>query len=469
MYELKMKIYDSLPIHIQNVATSVDGYRKSKNRFGGSYQESLAEIESRNYTDRRVVAARQEEYMRRIIQHAVQHSPFYKEFYKGIDIASIQTIEDLKRLPVLEKEMVRQNLDKMYTIPEEKAAVSLTSGTSGTPLKVLFDKRDVQQRFAFLNFFKKQHGAIPLKMKQATFSSFRFIPKNQKAPIYWRDNVTIKQRLYSTYFCHASTAGDFARNLNKYQPGFIDGIPSAIYEVSKWINENNYELSFTPAAIFTTGETLYPYYRDEIERAFGCPVRDQYASSEGAPFIAECTNGKLHYNTDTGIVETSPDGTMLVTCFHTRGTPLIRYAIGDSCEIDATEQACSCGSAHPVVRKLKGRTDEYLLNREGRKFTSLYLSMVSEKYLNAVRKMQFIQHDIDTVEAIIEVKEGATSAVSKAVEQELAYMLGDNMNVTIRLVDKIPMQRNGKYRLIINHLKNTAKNENQQLDASDFK
>ena len=56
-------------------------------------------------------------------------------------------------------------------------------------------------------------------------------------------------------------------------------------------------------AITTTAETLYDYQRSIIQEFFQCKVYNQYASSEGSPFITECKSGSLHVNMDSGIFE----------------------------------------------------------------------------------------------------------------------------------------------------------------------
>lgn len=451
-----MKVYDNSPIRIQNFLMRLESYRLNKKRYGSVYSDYLTELENKDYTDLKRARENQQQEMKKLIAHAVSNSKFYREFYKHVDLESIQTINDLKKLPVLEKETVRERSQDIYTVPEEHAIPSNTSGTSGIPLRVLYTKEDVQKRMAHLDFFKKQHGVTHLEMKRASFSGTHFIPKRQKARVYWRDNKGIKQRLYSSYYCHEDTARDFAENLNIYKPDFLDGIPSAIYQVAKWINANNYPLTYQPIAIFATGETVYPYYRQEIEKAFGCPMRNQYSSSEGAPFIAECTNGKLHYNLDTGIIEITEKKEMLVTCFNTYGTPLIRYNIGDwvEMETETAGQVCGCGSAYPIVKEIHGRTSDYLISKSGRKFTAYFMSIVNEKFVNKIQKMQFIQKERDTIIALLEVGENAgeiEDAVA-AVKDELVYMLGEDIKIDLQIVRKIPVNDNGKYRLVINEL-----------------
>ncbi|MGI2327522.1 phenylacetate--CoA ligase family protein [Planococcus sp. YIM B11945] len=457
MRALQMKVYEKSPIYFQNILTSLDGYRKIKERYQKTYFTFLNFLEKSDSNDLESEVSYQEQEMKKLVRHAAANSPFYQEFYAGINLNEIQTLEDLKKLPVLEKEMVRQNIASMYTIPEAKALVSHTSGTSGTPMKFLYTKDDIQKRMAFLDFFKKQHGVINLEMKRASFSCNRFVPRKQKAKVFWRDNVFLKQRLYSTYECQEQNAAVFVKNLDVYKPEFIDGLPSALYEVAKYINDNEITLSFTPTAIFPTAETLYPHYRKEIEKAFNSPVRDQYASSEGSPFITECIHGRLHYNMKSGIIETTEDGEMVVTCFNTYGTPLIRYKIGDHAEFDMETTNCECGSSHPIVKEIYGRTNDYLVSKKKEKFTAFYLAIQSEKFSTSIRKMQFIQNNLEQIEVLIEKAENYTDEMTGIVRSEMEYLFGNDMKFNIHVLDCIPPQPNGKYRLVVNNLPEEAR------------
>ncbi|WKA53872.1 phenylacetate--CoA ligase family protein [Planococcus shixiaomingii] len=452
MNELKMKIYENSPIFIQHLLTTIEGRRRSNKRFGEVYWNFLSELEQRDYTNEQEEVRYQERELQKLLQFAVKNSPFYKEFYKGIDIDSIKTVDDLKKLPLLTKEIVRQNIESMYTIDEKSGIVSHTSGTSGKALRFYYTPDDIQKRMAHLDFFKKQHGVINLKMKRASFSDSRFIPKNQRAKIFWRDNHSIKQRLYSAAHCQRHNAEVIAKSLNDYQPLSMDGLPSAIYEIAKWINDHDYPLSFQPIAIFTTAETLYPHYRKEIEKAFGCKIRDQYASSEGAPFIAECKEGNYHYNLNTGIVEIAEEGEIFVTCFNTYGTPLIRYGVGDRVETSERQSKCNCGLVHPVIKRIDGRTNDYLLSKNRGKFTSSHLSFVNEQFSGAIRNMQFRQKSLDTIHVLIDATEKYTKDMSAIIQEELEYLLGDEIEIQFSFVEHIPRGPNSKFRLIINEI-----------------
>ena len=79
---------------------------------------------------------------------------------------------------------------------------------------------------------------------------------------------------------------------------------------------------------FPTAETVTPEHRKVISRFFKCDIKDQYASSEGAPlFLSE---GKLHEDITTGVFEVlinfennETGDEIMVTSFHSSGTPLI--------------------------------------------------------------------------------------------------------------------------------------------------
>ena len=58
-----------------------------------------------------------------------------------------------------------------------------------------------------------------------------------------------------------------------------------------------------PRLIVTTAETLLAFQRETIERAFSCPVTDQYGCTEMALFISQCEHGSYHVHPEYGIVE----------------------------------------------------------------------------------------------------------------------------------------------------------------------
>jgi len=102
--------------------------------------------------------------------------------------------------------------------------------------------------------------------------------------------------LYSSFHLTEKNITYYIDSLNDFKPVAIDGFVSSIYEIAFYIKRKKVKLKFQPKVIFPTSETLTEDYRKTIEEVFNCNVRDQYASSEGAPFVWECEYGNLHYD-----------------------------------------------------------------------------------------------------------------------------------------------------------------------------
>lgn len=447
-----MTIYNHSPIFLQNLMTTAQGLIYRLERYGTEYHKALQEYLRTDYADAAALADAQWARAEELIRHALAGSEFYREFYRDVDVEAALKNRDLTAFPVLEKELVRQNIGRMYTIAPKDGVVSNTSGTTGKSMKFVYTKADLQRRMAYLDAFKMQHGYIPMKMKRASFSSAKVIPPSSKTTVFWRDNLAIKQRIYSGYHCKGDNVRYFVENLNRYKPQSLDGYPSAMYEIARYILSHNIRLDFTPVAIFPTAETLLPHYKAAIEKAFGCPVRDQYASSEGAPFINECTDGRLHYCMDTGIIEFCEDGRMLVTCFETHGTPLIRYDIGDKAYL-AGDQACGCGCAMPVVDRIEGRSHDYIQSPRNGKFTAIYLSLVSGEFNNCMKAMQFVQNDLYAVDVNIATDDSYRPEMDQIIIDKLHYSLGEEVEIRVHRMDEIPKDPSGKFRFIINNIK----------------
>lgn len=448
-----MDVYNRAPVAVQNLLTTAQGWRLRRVRFGKAYHEELATLRQRDYADAQALRELQNRTLREFVAYAYQHSPFYQRFYSAAAVSAVHDVADLAGLPVLDKTTLLANLPDVYTIAAKDALVGSTSGTSGQPINYRYLPSDTEKRMAYLDYFKETHGFRHLQMRRASFTSSKIIPANRPARSFWRDNAAMKQRIYSGFHCHEPNLAAYLRNLNAYAPHALDGYPSAMAALAGYATANKIAITFRPVAIFPTAEKLYPAQKEIIEEAFGAPVRDQYASSEGAPFITTCTQDRLHYCIDTGVIEEAADGTALVTGFATHGTPLIRYAIGDRIELSPVGQTCTCGQALPLVEQIGGRNQDFLYATDGHKVTAVYLSLVDETFGSRFHEMQFQQDHRQAVTVRIAAAAGPDAEVEAIVRKKLAYSLGADMGITIEWMDSIPRTAAGKLRYVINNVK----------------
>jgi len=447
-------IYDIAPIFVQNIMVSVKGYLNSKARYGKAYCEHLEFLKQYDTWTIEQKKEYQNRELKAFLKHAVDNSVFYRELYKGINTDEINCPEDLSKLPVVDKEMLRKNIDSVVTTKKDTVE-GHTGGTTGKSLIVRFTKEDIMKRMAQLDYFKAKVGFANNKMKRATFNSKHIVPPTQKKKVFWRYNPAVKQLIFSSFHITEENLQYYVKKLNEFKPEAIDGFFSSMCDVANYIERKNIKLTFTPVAIFPTCETLTNVGRELLERVFGCKVYDQYASSEGAPFVTECPEQKLHVQLASGVIEKYEEGSeeILVTSFTTHGTPLIRYKIGDSMKLAQGDNQCACGDNQPIVEYIQGRALDFLYTAEGAKINAGSVADLFKNMPNSVIKAQLVQDKIDEITAFIETdRERYSEKYDKILLSEFEGKFGKNTKLNIVHVESIDREKSGKFRMIKNNI-----------------
>lgn len=449
------KIYDKLPIVLQNLLVTLSGYQRNRQRYGAMYythREFLTDFDTWSLKDKREYQRKE---LKNFLKYAVAKSKFYRELYQSIDINEVNDIEDLKQLPVVDKEMIRANINDIVTIPRKGAVEGHTGGTTGKSLVTLRTEEDMMKRMAMLDHFKARVGFEHLKMKRATFNGKHIIPPGQKKKVFWRYNAACKQMIYSSFHITEENMGAYVESLNRFKPDAIDGFFMSMCDVAGYIERHNIKLTFTPVAIFPTSETLTQAGRELLERVFNCKVYDQYASSEGAPFVTECKNQVLHIELASGVFEHFEENSdeVLVTSFTTHGTPLIRYRIGDAMKFDNAKKTCSCGMESPLVREIQGRKLDFLYTASGAKINGGNVANLFKNMPNALVRAQTIQEKMNEIHVKLEIDKNLYKPeYDDLLRDEFLHKFGASTKVHIEHVDEIPREKSGKFRLIKNNV-----------------
>mgnify|MGYP003391420443 CR=1 FL=1 len=394
------------------------------------------------------------------INYAYENSSFYKELYRDIDIHSIKQMSDIKKLPIVDKEMIRANINQVNinqvnTVVRMGAVEGHTGGTTGKSLVVLMTPEDMMKRMAMLDHFKARVGFEHRKMKRATFNGKHIIPPTQKKKNFWRYNAACKQMIYSSFHLTEENMKFYVESLNEYQPNAIDGFFMSMCDIAGYIERHNIMLKFQPVAIFPTSETLTDSGRELLERVFGCKVYDQYTSGEGAPFVTECEKQVLHVELASEVFEHFEENSdeVLVTSFTTHGTPLIRYRIGDSMTFDSDNTRCMCGMDSPIVKAIQGRKLDFLYTSDGAKINGGNVANLFKNMPNALIRAQTIQDKMNEITIFLEVdKNRYKPEYDEMLEDEFLHKFGKGMKINIRHVDEIPREKSGKFRMIKNNV-----------------
>ena len=445
------KIYDRSPVFFQNIMVSVKGYLNNRERYGREYEEYRKFLREYDAWPIEKKLRHQQDELVSFVRFAYENSRFFQKFYEGIDIDAICTVEDLKKLPIMEKETLRQHMNELAIKTGEPYMYCNTGGTTGKSLQITMTYKDMMRRMAILDHFKAKVGFEHRVMRRATFNGKHIVPPAQKKKVFWRYNAACKQKIFSSFHITEENIPYYVEELNRFKPHALDGFFTSMCDIAGYIERHHISLKFKPVAIFPTSETLTDEGRALLERVFGCKVYNQYASSEGAPFVNECPDQQLHVLLASGVIESYGDqDEVLVTSFTTHGCPLIRYRIGDRMIFDH-QATCPCGDTSPVVKTIEGRRLDFLYTAEGARINAGNVSNLLKYLPNVVIHSQFIQNRKEEVVLLLEVDQRLFKQEYEAeIRREFAHTFGHSTNLYIRYVDEIPREVSGKYRMIKN-------------------
>ena len=106
--------------------------------LGKRFRANLQFVRAAQGWSKEQCRAHQLERVRRMCRFAVQHSSFYRAHFAtaGFEPEHLKALEDLQKLPMIDKETIRRHLKEMCTAAPDAKDVDYvtTGGTSGTPL-----------------------------------------------------------------------------------------------------------------------------------------------------------------------------------------------------------------------------------------------------------------------------------------------------------------------------------------------
>lgn len=440
-----LNVYYKSPIMLQHLLTSLYGYKLKRDRYNYLYRDYLNQ-----YINYRISP---EQELLKLLNHLSMNIETYKE----INIDSNNLYDTFMSLPFTSKDDLRNELSDRSFL-QGILRQNRTSGTTGKNLIVHNSEYDRAKRMAYLDYIKLLHGVKPFS-KRASFTGNEISQQNNNNVI-WRYNFPINQVLYATYqFNHLNMKNVFD-NLKKQQPVSLDGYPSAIHMIAKYIIQNNEEVLWDVKAVFPTAEVLAPHVKRDIEAALNTTVVDQYASSEGAPFIYTDIEGKYTIGHETGIFEFfKVEGSIyeiVVTSFLNYATPIIRYKIGDQAEIKSEKSYLNSYTDDFQIERIIGRKSDYLMGSNHNKITDVNISWIIDGFEEKVIQFQLIQKNINKFVMNMVVEDDFDKEKDvKELTERLNRKMGHGNEYDFIFMTDIPRQKNGKIRFIINEMGDT--------------
>jgi phenylacetate-CoA ligase len=327
-----------------------------RERAAAELAARLPEHLSRLGWDRARLAAHQRDRLRQLLAHAAAHSPFHARRLAGIDAERFE-VADLPRLPVMTKAGMMAEFDDVVTdrrlslrrvqahLDASKTRASLllgeyvclasggSSGLRGVFVQTVAEYMDFMASFMRAGAARSSPGgARPGSPVLAVVAAASPVHSSGLA------SATIGAPVRLVPVPATLPLGEIVRRLNALQPPAVTGYPTMLALLAA--EQRAGRLRIAPAAVTASSEMLTGEARAAITAAFGVPVTDQFASTEGLVGPSEPGGRVQTFATDMCIVELLdaagqpvPPGAaaakVLLTNLHNFTQPLIRYELAD--------------------------------------------------------------------------------------------------------------------------------------------
>ena len=398
---------------------------------------------------REQLLAWQNERLVKQVQHVWDNVPYYRKKMeeKGVTPADIQGVEDLKKLPFLSKDDLREAYPYgLLAVPKSDCVrIHSTSGTTGKRVVAFYTQADVDLwedccARAIVAAGGSEEDVCHIAYGYGLFTGGSGMHGGSHKvgclTLPMSSGNTDRQLQFMT---------DLGATILCCTPSYAAYLAETIHERGL---RDQIQLK---AGIFGA-EAWSEQMREEIQNGLGIKAYDIYGLTEtpgpGVAYRREARSG-VHLNEDHFIAEiidpntgeVLPEGSkgeLVFTAITKQAFPLLRYRTRDICVL--TREPCPCGRTHVKMSKPMGRSDDMLIVKGVNVFPSQIESVLLEQGYPANYQIVVdrVNHS-DTLEVMVEMTpENFSDSLAKITSMEknlvsaLKAMLG--IYAKVRLV-----------------------------------
>jgi phenylacetate-CoA ligase len=441
----------TMPLHAWLISRNVRVYYEQLKRSQWLTPQQIRDIQERK--------------LRELIHQAYYHVAYYRDLFDqlGLRPADIRSIEDLQKLPLLDKNKVRAHLyfDLLSDNHDKRKMLKITtSGSTGEPFVCYAEKHQLEMRWA-------------ATLRAMEWTGYRFGDRQARL---WHQTIgmtlgqVIRERIDAIFnrriFIPAYEMSDnnlprSMERLRKFRPVLIDGYAESFNFLAHYIKQHAL-VGVKPKGIISSAQALPYQSRKAIEAAFRCGVFDKYGSREfsGIAYESEGHDGHLVV-AENYIVEILKEGRpaapgelgeVVITDLNNRCMPLIRYRIGDLAVATDNSLPSSCGRGLPRIGRIEGRTQAIIIGANGSYLPGTFFMHYFKDFDYVIRQFQIVQERLGHMTLKIVKADRFNEQLFGQILDGLRRYVGTEMEITVEFVDSIPLVRTGKHHATVSRL-----------------
>ncbi len=383
-------------------------------------------------------------YLNNLLSYATENSEFYKPY---------NNYKSLADFPIVDKEILKQNYDKVFVQkfknrPDNKE--KRTSGSTGTPFTVYWDHRKHCRMIADVKYFASKGGCESHERIVCMIVSEK--DGHTSMEKQERDNV---YNVYCSYFDDISIE-KMLKEIESYNPKSIIAYSSMWDAIANYIYEGKAgECKLNLFSILSEAEGLKERTREILSEYFHCPVYSRYGNEENGVLAQEDGSEYGHllniasYHVELLAMDSDEPvkdgeiGRVVITDLFNYAFPMIRYSNGDLAVKHVTED----GKVY--LQDVVGRKVDMLYTTDGRMVNWLR-SLIFLKRYKDIKQFQIIQ---ETETEYTWVLNTTNHNYEELIVRESKELFGEDSKYTFRYVNEIPKLKSGKTQMTICKLK----------------
>lgn len=433
-------------------------------RFFGRTLDHLESMKRLAQAPRAEVEAFQQARLRRLLLHAYDKVPYYRETLAaaGVVKKGRLDLDNFTRLPLLDKALIRERFDDLNAsdAASRGAKVNTSGGSTGEPVRFLQDRESDEWKLATKQLFNSWTGYRQGEPVALLWGAGRDLDEAG-----WRTKLGTALRAelrLNAYLMSDEISDRYIAELNAFRPSLILAYAQSIFKLAEHAEKTSQTL-FSPTAVMTSATTLEDEMRTVIERVFRAPVFNRYGSREVSDMACDYGDGLgLVVSPATHLVEVLAEdglpvrpgetGEIVVTSLSNLSMPLLRFRIGDM----AVQGETGLGAiSWPRLAKVLGRTTDIFYSTDGKQVYGGYFTrhFYGKEW---VSQFQVEQLDYQHLQVRIVPSQplGEEFASQQQAELTTAFkeIMGPDTLVGIDFVDDIPVGPTGKRRYTISRV-----------------
>jgi phenylacetate-CoA ligase len=382
--------------------------------------------------------------LKQILIYSYQNVTYYQELFNSVsfDPFKFSDFEQMKIIPFLTREIIRDNFDKLISTKKVKNGyyLGITGGSTGLPLKFYLDFNSIYKENAFIYYYRRKLG-YEFDDKLITFRGIEFANK------LWKFNPMYNEMLFCPLKLSKITIANYARKINEFRPDYLNGYLSAIWYFAKLLEEYKINLTFKLKGIFLISENIDDNQRNFIEEFFKVKSTTFYGHSERCVIAEEIIPNKYAFDPYYGYSEQiyirGNEYSIIGTGFLNHIMPFIRYKTDDVCSPE--NQYYSIGGKRSSTSGFYGLNDEFL--------STMALLNLEKAIFKNIPRYQFVQNEKGKADLLVVVNKYFQNSEMEAFKKEIDRQTKGIIDMEIKIVESLILSPRGKYQKYISNIK----------------